>query len=163
MKRILIFLSTFCLSMVVFGQYDDIYYTAPTSTSKKSEKTVVVKTSTRDIDEYNRRGENSETTSKTITVDESEDFQYTQEIVKFYNPEAVTINDPQYVYIIQEEEEEEESYSPNVNIHLDLGWNWYSPWYSTWSIWDPWFYPYSYWDIYNPWYVGPYYPYHPYP
>ncbi len=161
MKRILIFLSTFCLSMFVFGQYDDIYYTEPVSTSSKSEKTVTVKTtSSRDIDEYNRRNASSDTSKNTIVVSDDEDFQYTQEIVKFYNPEAVTINDPQYVYIIQQEEEEEEYYTPDIDIHFSLGWGWYSPWYS-WNIWDPWYYPYSYWSIYNPWYPTPYYPYYP--
>ena len=84
MKRILIFLSTFCLSMFVFGQYDDIYYTEPASTSSKSEKTVTVKTtSSRDIDEYNRRNASSDTSKNTIVVSDDEDFQYTQEIVKF--------------------------------------------------------------------------------
>ncbi len=91
-------------------------------------------TSTRSVDEYNRRGQyaTNDTTRQSMSKD---GFEYTRRIERFHNDDIVsTINDPELVDYYYSQ--------PEVNIIINSpgywgpswAWNrWYSPWY-----WDPW-------------------------
>ncbi len=157
MKRFCIFLLVVGLSISAFAQYDDIY-DGGTYKSKKETKEVSSTTTSRSIDEYNRVGTTDNSSLEASDLDLGEDYQYTKEIVKYYDPTAVTIENPEYVYIYNNTEEEKANSS--ANIYVNLGWtNWYSPWYyDSWFTWNPWG---SVW--YDPWYdpfwVHPYSPY----
>lgn len=130
-----------------------------------------------DVDAYNRYGSYYETDLDTIgaAVGNSEDFVYTQQIQKFYNPTIVTDNADALEAVLNN------SYG-NVNVVYTGGcptftaWS-YSPWYvySPWSWrwygpgwsfgWDPlWSWTWSptwawgpswAWGWYDPWYWGP--------
>ena len=145
MKRICIFLLAISFSVCALAQYDDIYDSG--SYNKSSKKTTSSSTSSsRSIDEYNRVG----TSSSSSDIEElslGEDYQYTKEIAKYYDPEVVTIEDAEYVYIYNTDPEEQANSS--ANIYINLGYtNWYSPWYyNSWYAWNP---LGSVW--YDPWY-----------
>ncbi len=182
MKRFCIFLLVAGLSISAFAQYDDIY-DGSTYKSKKETKEVTTSTSTntRSIDEYNRVGTTQTSSNVASDLDLEEDYHYTKEIVKYYDPTAVTIENPEYVYIYNNTDPEEQANS-SANIYVNLGWtNWYSPWYyDSWFAWNPWgsiwydpwydpfwvhpyshypgYYPYA---PYRPYPYAPYHPYHP--
>lgn len=106
--------------------------------------------STRDVDEYNRRGQFM--VSDTIASDSTqlEDFAYTRRIERFYNPDVVTDSGDDdlinYYYSAQP--------AQNINIYVvnndPYYWNYtYYPW--------SWRYGYTWhlgWGIYDPWYWG---------
>lgn len=127
----------------------------------------------RDVDEYNRQGVIHATALDTIGsgIANAEDFLYTQQIQKYYNPTIVVDNASLLADVL------DNSYG-NVDIVYNNGipsfsaWS-YSPWYS--PVYSPWYYPSSYywywgpsWNIgwswgwaggwydpwYNPWYPG---------
>ena len=104
----------------------------------------VTGTSTRNVDEYNRRGTYSASDSLKSSASQTDDFKYTRRIEKYYNEDIIAdVNDPalvEYYY----------SNQPDVTINIvSPGYGWYSPWY--WN--DPW-----YWNSWGPswsWGWGP--------
>ena len=181
MKRCLFILSMMFVGSlcVIADEYDDIYF----NPNKKSE--VVVNENTevvngRDVDEYNRFGGYYESEIDTIgsAISNGEDFVYTKQIQKYYNPTIVVDNAEVFDEVINS------SYG-NVEIVYNYGVpslaTWYSPYYSVYY--SPYYYlpyyyysPYSYWyswawgptwawydPWYDPWYPGwgPSYPHHP--
>lgn len=116
----------------------------------------VTGTSTRNVDEYNRRGVYAVSDSLKSSSDQSDDFQYTRRIEKYYNGDIIAdINDPalvEYYYSSQ----------PDVTINIvSPGYGWYSPWYwnSPWYWTDPWC-----WNSWGPswsWGWGPSWGYYP--
>ncbi len=171
MKKI--FLISACLGLALGGfaqEYDDdIYYnpkTAKTKTTKADKKTVPTGATviggdtqtyyyypqsayqeTRDVDEYNRHGGYYQTPIDTIGqgMANSQDFVYTQEIQKYYNPTIVVDNLAVLSDVL------DNSYG-NVNIVYDYGYPTFTPWYS-WS--SPWYRTTWCWDPYWNWCWGP--------
>lgn len=154
--------------MMAQGLYDDIYYDPKKDTGKKTEQkarpsggdtyvnvypaadTYIVTngSSTRSVDEYNRRGIFAIPDSTAAVTDSvpAEDFQYTRRIEQFDNPNIVIGSGDQALMDLY--------YSDPVDVNIIVNTpayaGWYSPWYSAWY--DPWFswnYPYywgaSYW------------------
>ncbi|MCM1021923.1 MAG: hypothetical protein NC343_06590 [Muribaculum sp.] len=99
------------------------------------------KGTSRDVDEYNRRG-TTPTVEKTDSIPLSaltqpEEFAYTQRIEKYYNPDIIaSTNDPDLVNYYYSSA----SSQPDINIYVSSpGWGgYYSPW--AWSYWDPYWY-----------------------
>ena len=107
MKRIWIFLLAISFSVCALAQYDDIYDSGSYTKSTKKTSTSSTTTSSgssRSIDEYNRVGTSS-TSTNTEEISLGEDYQYTKEIAKYYDPDVVTIEDAEYVYIYNNNEE----------------------------------------------------------
>lgn len=173
MKKIFLISACMGLALAGFAQDfdDDIYYnpkTAKTQTPKSAKgnpsgQPVVLDGETqtyyyypestyqenRDVDEYNRFGGYYTTPIDTIGdgIANSQDFVYTQEIQKYYNPTIVVDNKALLADVL------DNSYG-NVNIVYDYGYPVFSPWYS-WT--SPW-YRTSVWGWYDPWYSWGYYP-----
>ena len=121
----------------------------------------------RNIDEYNRRN-NTQVEEGEPVVDEYTDYQYTDRIVKFHDPESsVKITGADNVTIYVGDDLYSDYYeNRGWNTSITFGWGWppyyswyygsrYRPWhYSSWYYpwYDPW---YSYW--YDPWYYGGWY------
>lgn len=113
----------------------------------------------RDVDEYNRYGAYYTTPADTIGlgIASSEDFVYTQQIQKYYNPTIVVDNQEvladvlansygnvNIVYNAWDPAFDTWAYVPysvtwgNPWYGLSVGWGWggwYSPWYASWSPW----------------------------
>ncbi|MDE6669094.1 MAG: hypothetical protein K2K26_05375, partial [Muribaculaceae bacterium] len=148
---------------------DDIYY------NPSKEKKVTTKSSSYianfddlDVDTYNRRGQYYMSPIDTVgeRVGMEEDFVYTQQLQKFYNPTIVVENADVLADIL------ENSYG-NVDIVIDNGninfapayltnsyYGFYSPWnwpYTTWGwgigYYDPWYSPWG-WGVSYSWYPG---------
>ncbi|MCM1005276.1 MAG: hypothetical protein NC402_03150 [Prevotella sp.] len=174
MKKLLLISACLCLTLsgVAQEEFDDIYYnpkTAKTQTQKQQTKNQPVPGATiyggesqtyyyypqsayqenRDIDEYNRYGGYYQSAVDTIgdAIANSQDFVYTQEIQKYYNPTIVVDNMSVLSDLINN------SYG-NINIVYDYGYPVFSPWYTrtfpyygtTWC-WNP------YWNL--GWGYGP--------
>ncbi len=104
MKKLLLTFGVIALSLTVAqAQYDDIYYNpksdnnATQKTQKKKQKKsyYIEDFSNMDVDEYNRANDTYYSTPvDTIgaRVGEDQDFVYTQQIQKFYNPTIVVDN-----------------------------------------------------------------------
>ena len=106
MKKLFLTLGVLALSLpVAQAQYDDIYYnpdkpsasrTTQTQKQKKQKKSYYISDfSNMDVDEYNRAGDMYYATPvDTIgtTVENGQDFVYTQQIQKYYNPTIVLDN-----------------------------------------------------------------------
>ena len=125
-----------------------------------SASNVSVEANGRNIDDYNRRGGNEGVETGQTSVDEYTDYEYTDRIIKYHDPESsvrITGVDDVTIYVgddLYSEYYENRGYNYNVNI----GWGGYYPWYDMWYS-----YPYSYgwrspWSSfgyggwYNPWY-----------
>ena len=156
---------------------DDIYYDPAKDVTQKSIPVVVNQNgaigdypaadtytvhnvgTVRDVDEYNRR---TPVESDTTEIPQSENFEYTRRIERFYDPQVVaSLDDPELVEYYYT------SAQPEVNIIIGStafndpwlwDWGWYSPYsYSYWG-WNSWYwgYPYSWWR--PSWYYGWYHP-----
>lgn len=175
-------------------EFDDIYYNPSKSkktedsrasqTKKKSQSNYIADFGDMDVDEYNRRGFYYETPIDTIgeTAENAEDFVYTQQIQKYYNPTIVVDNADVLADVL------ENSYG-NVDITIENntpvftsiytgGYGW-APSYYDWYYRPSWSWSYAYgwrwpsvswnigpfWGYYNPYMYGPYYydPYYSYP
>ncbi len=133
---------------------------------------VSVEANGRDIDAYNRRGGSEDVVTGQATVDEYTDYEYTDRIIKYHDPESsvkITGVDEVTIYVgddLYSEYYENRGYNYNVNI----GWGWggYYPWYDSWHYYyygwhSPWNYRYGfgYTGFYDPflspwgWYVYP--------
>ena len=119
-KKALLISSLFiAFSMSMLAQYDDIYYNPrkanETRITTSNEETVVISNNVRDVDTYNRQAP-ANRPNQTSNV-EQDDFEYTKRITRFHNPEAVTINNPEYVYIYNDTPSEP---NPTINIRVTL-------------------------------------------
>lgn len=137
--------------------FDDIYYNPKKDTSKTKTTTVVKETSEPqsyyisnfgdiDVDAYNRRGEQyyvSEIDTIGSAVENGEDFVYTQQIQKFYNPTIVVDNANILDDVLTNARGNVEIVindygNPVFAPYSYYGWNWpyysyaYSPW--NWGI-----------------------------
>lgn len=136
---------------ITFAQsyYDDIYYNPKKDNSNKTaasqnqqQSTYIVNMGDMDIDAYNRRGQYYVSDIDTIGMymENGEDFVYTQQIQKFYNPTIVVDNANVLGDVLSN------AYG-NVDIIINTdGIPVFSPWYSSWS--------YPYYSYYNPWSWG---------
>lgn len=164
MKKYLILGSFLICSFITQAQeYDDIYYNPDKDTQvsgisnkKKTSKSNYVRDfSAMDVDEYNRRGQYYTSPIDTIggRVENDEDFVYTQQIQKFFNPTIVVDNADILSDVL------ENSYG-NVNIVYDNGLPYFSSVYGWPGYYGnyAWGYPYywnSYWNWGPSWYSGP--------
>lgn len=147
---------------------DDIYYNPKNDKSAKSatarKSNYISDMGAMDVDTYNRRGQYYTTPIDTIggSVENGEDFVYTQQIQKYYNPTIVLDNASALADVLAN------SYG-NVNIYINdngypvfgpynsvywsygwprygswswnwgwgpswsIGWGWNSPWYPSWG------------------------------
>ncbi len=139
----------------------------------------------RDVDEYNRRDTNDLPAGDEVYEDDSleyEDYQYTDRIVRFHDPESsikITGADEVIVYVGDDLYENYNNRGWESNYYYGMGWGmgyypWYDPWYYSgwydpwygfgsyygWSRWNsPWYYsrwnsPWYYGGWYDPWYYG---------
>ncbi len=145
-------------------EFDDIYYN-PKSEKESSRKSDIKSSyiedfSDMDVDEYNRRGFYYETAVDTIgqTAENAEDFVYTQQIQKYYNPTIVVDNSDVLSDIL------ENSYG-NVEIVIDNGspsftsiytgtYGW-SPSYYNWCLRPAWTWSYAWGPVHWSWIWGP--------
>ena len=122
----------------------------------------------RDVDEYNRRGKGSpysEEGSEQVdsrnesSSDESDNYNYSKRIIRFYSPTGVIVSSPFYWDVC---------YSDVWDAYYD-GWAYLLPSYSFWSYaYDPWHYNRwwyrSCWDFtwgwYDPWWGSSYWGWH---
>lgn len=187
MKRIILgltIISVAASALYAQDEFDDIYYnpkaksksaTEANQNKKKSNKSnYIANFSEMDVDAYNNRGFYYESDVDTIgaAVEAAEDFVYTQQIQKYYNPTIVLDNADVLADVL------ENSYG-NVEIVIknnvpvfssiyygDYGWapgyyNWtYRPAWSWGYAWGPfsvsWNYgPYWAWDYWPAWSLGP--------
>lgn len=153
MKRLLYGLIIMALSAplaVSAQEYDDIYYnpkkdkTASSSNQKKKKQSYYIKDFENiDVDEYNRRGQYYSSPIDTIgnRVENDEDFVYTQQIQKFYNPTIVVDNSDLLEDVLYN------SYG-NVEIVFDNGRPLFAPYYGySWP-----YYPGYHYGWIDPWY-----------
>ena len=105
----------------------------------------VTGTSSRDVDEYNRRGKYAQADTTAGRQAMTDDFAYTRRIEKYHNSDIISdINDPalvEYYYSTQ----------PEVNIIINSS-GWYSPW--AWNYYDWYWGPSWSWPYYSSWW-GP--------
>jgi len=187
MKRIIFGLAMTAIALPgAFAQdeFDDIYYNPKakkeSKRDSKKESNYIADFNSMDVDEYNRRGFYYETAVDTIgqTAENAEDFVYTQQIQKYYNPTIVVDNSNVLADIL------EDSYG-NVEIVINNGYptftsiytgsyGWAPSYYNwcvrpswTWSYaWGPFSWswnwrPYWSWDPYWNWGYGPSWAYYP--
>lgn len=103
---------------------------------------VVTSTSSRDVDEYNRRGAYAPVDTTAVSSGENDDFTYTRRIEKYHDGDIIAkVNDPdlvEYYYSSQ----------PEVNIIINApGYGWGGPWGYNYYAWS---YPWYAWN--SPWY-----------
>ena len=148
MKKYIAIIALFACAGTVAAQdyFDDIYYNpkkdkSPSQTvaSNKKVSSYIENMEDMDVDTYNRRGQYYVTEIDTIGtgVENGEDFVYTQQIQKYYNPTIVVDNAAVLSDILSD------AYG-NVDIIInDAGYPVFSPWYYGWnwpyySYWSPW-------------------------
>lgn len=136
---------------------DDIYYNPKkdnrSKTVKKNKQSQYIENfADLDVDTYNRRGQYYASPIDTIgrTVENGEDFVYTQQIQKYYNPTIVIDN----VDVL--EDVLSNSYG-NVDIVIENGYPMFSSYSYSWPYWrNPWNWSYAGWGWgpgwYDPWY-----------
>ncbi len=163
MKRILFSLTL----LIAFGSfsavaqdYDDIYYNPKNdkteqARNKKKQSYYIKDFENIDVDDYNRRGQYYSTPIDTIgsNAESGEDFVYTQQIQKYYNPTIVVDNANVLGDILENSYGNVEIVFNNGNPYFASSWNWGWPYYSySWN--DPWYWGWhSAWN--RPWYWGP--------
>lgn len=147
--------------------FDDVYYnpkkdTSTTVVSSKKEKksNYIANFEDIDVDAYNRRGDQyyvSQIDTIGTRVENGEDFVYTQQIQKYYNPTIVVDNAGSLGDILA-------NARGNVEIVInDNGYPVFAPWYGYgWpyysSVWSPWSWGWNIgpwgWSVgwYDPWY-----------
>ena len=149
--------------------FDDIYYNPKTDKASKPAEQQVQKVSyyienmgDMDVDAYNRRGSQYYVSSvDTIgtKAENGEDFVYTQQIQKFYNPTIVVDNASALGDVLANAKGNVEivindNGYPVFSPWYGYGWNW--PYYS--SIWSPWSWSWNWgpwgWSVgwYDPWF-----------
>ncbi|MBD5370007.1 MAG: hypothetical protein HDR80_02525 [Bacteroides sp.] len=115
---------------------DDIYYNPKksghtSSAAGKKNSSYIANFQDMDVDEYNMRGQYYATPVDTIGADvaSAEDFRYTTQVQKFYNPTIVVDNADLLADVLND------SYG-NVNIEFNVnGTPYFGPYYSTYNPW----------------------------
>lgn len=156
-KALLLSLVVVGSSVVLADEYDDdIYYNPNRQTEFNDSYDDGSVINGRDVDEYNRFGGYYETAVDTIGsgIASEQDFIYTTQIQKFYNPTIVVDNSETLSEVL------ENSYG-NVDIILECGrpsfFTAYSfPLTGIYFDWNPWYWNYAsnwaFYDVfYNPW------------
>lgn len=176
MRRIILGLTIVSMSaslMFAQDEFDDIYYNPSPKASSKTDSSKSSKSKNKkknsnyisdfsdmDVDEYNKRGFYYETDIDTIgsRVEAEEDFVYTQQIQKYYNPTIVVDNSDILADVL------ENSYG-NVDIvvknnipvftsvyYSDYPW---APGYYNWNYRPAWSWSYAWGPISFSWNFGP--------
>ncbi len=154
----------YCLTFMVLAaplaanaqEYDDIYYnpkkdkTASTSNNKKKKKKsyYIKDFENVDVDEYNRRGQYYSSPIDTIgaRAENDEDFVYTQQIQKYYNPTIVIDNSDILEDVLQNSYGNVEivfdnglpTFAPYYGYSIPYYYGWNDPWYWNWGpSWRP--------------------------
>ena len=182
MKTIKLLLSGLLLLTPFLGnsqEWDDIYANPDQQTTKivqkkkpeKKQKIVViqgnasnvtVEANGRNIDEYNRRSGNQDIETGQANSNEYTDYEYTDRIVKYHDPESsvrITGADEVTIYVgddLYSDYYENRGYNYNMNMGWGGFYPWYNSWYSPFSYgWNsPWQYGYGYGGFYDPWSYG---------
>ena len=180
MKTNKILLAVLMVAMPLFGfaqEWDDIYADSDRServteevTRKEPQKKKVVivkgdaagmevKANGRDVDEYNRRGNNGYSAGDITHQDDTlgyEDYQYTDRIVRFHDPESsIKISGADEVIVYVGDDLYSNYNNRGWNSNFYYGWSWgmgYYPWYDVYY--NPWYSPWYYGGWYDPWYYG---------
>ncbi|HHW82192.1 MAG TPA: hypothetical protein GX746_10965, partial [Bacteroidales bacterium] len=147
---------------------------------------VSVEANGRDIDAYNRRGGSEDVVTGQATVDEYTDYEYTDRIIKYHDPESsvkITGVDEVTIYVGDDlYSDYYENRGHNYNMNIGWGWGGYYPWYDSWhyyyygwhspwnyrrlygyaGFYDPFLSPWGWWGYpnfytYSSWYGGRYY------
>lgn len=158
---------------------DDIYYNPSKDKTTKTKKTTApVKyvptpdypaadtytfsgTSTRDVDEYNRRY--TTVATDTMALDSAyvtDNFAYTRRIERFHNPDVVTASgDEQLMDYYYSQPAETSSVNIYLNTNPYIGWGYYNYYpYSTYYGYPYYGYPYYSYSYYRPWWSWSYDP-----
>lgn len=128
-------------------EYDDIYYNPKkdntVQTKSKKQSNYIKDFSSVDVDEYNRRGQYYSSPIDTIgsRVENDEDFVYTQQIQKYYNPTIVLDNSDVLADVLNN------SYG-NVEIVFNNGIPSFSPWYGYYDYGWPYYSSFG-WNSWN--------------
>ena len=138
-------LTAIAFPAVAQDEFDDIYYNPKSNSSNKEKKqkkqsNYIADFSSMDVDEYNRRGEQYyESPIDTIgtVVENQEDFVYTQQIQKYYNPTIVVNNSDVLADVL------ENSYG-NVDIEIVNGSPVFTSIYTGGYGWAPSYYNWTY-------------------
>lgn len=161
MRRRYIIMSVFALTMPLLHVQaddffdDDIYYN-PSKEKKVTQQSssYIANFDDMDVDTYNRRGQYYVSPIDTVgeRIGMEEDFVYTQQLQKFYNPTIIVENADVLADVL------ENSYG-NVDIVIDNGNINFVPTYFSggyYGVYSPWNWPYSTWSwglgYYDPWY-----------
>src|SRR5690554_2754791 len=117
----------------------------------------------RDVDEYNRRGNDTITPEEEFYSSEDEnryqEYEYTDRIVRFHDPESsikIVGADEVIVYVGDDIYENYNNRGWNTHLHMGWGWGSFYPWYDPWYYggWYGWNSPWYYSRWYSPWYGG---------
>lgn len=166
MKRLLLGMALTAMmvpAVIAQNDYDDIYYNPKKDKETKKEKkptNYIADFSSMDVDDYNRRGFYYESEIDTIgaVAEAAEDFVYTQQIQKYYNPTIVVDNAQVLADVL------ENSYG-NVDITIrdgnpvftsiySGGYGWL-PGYYNWYSWPSWSWSYAWGPFSWSWNWGP--------
>ena len=181
------FLILSMLAMIPFfgfaQEWDDIYANPKNTTVRKkaenkAKRVVIIKgdannmqitANGRNIDEYNRRNM-PDTLLSDGMQDSYRDYQYTDRIIKFHDPESsIRINGADEVTVFVNNDVYSDYYrNRDWDFRYGFGlntWDSYYPWYTTrpyYGYYSPWYYgryysPWYYGGFYDPWYYGSYY------
>ena len=184
MKTNKILLTALLTAVPLFGfaqEWDDIYadptQNEPVRVQKEQQKPqkkkvvivqgdasdIEVTVNGRDVDEYNRRNNDTlrEEQAYADDAEDYEEYEYTDRIVRFHDPESsikITGADEVIVYVGDDLYENYNNRGWDTNIYFGMGWGYpYYPWYYRWY--DPWYYgswysPWYYGGWYDPWFYG---------
>src|SRR5690554_1106982 len=118
----------------------------------------------RDVDEYNRRGNDTITPEEEFYSSEDEnryqEYEYTDRIVRFHDPQSsIKITGADEVIVYVGDDVYEGYNNRGWNSHLYMGWGSYYPWYDPWYYggWYGWHSPWYYSRWHSPWYYGGWY------
>lgn len=160
-------ISLFACGLTAFGQdyFDDVYYNPKKDQSTKvsarqKQSNYIANMGDMDVDAYNRRGEQyyvSQIDTIGTTMENGEDFVYTQQIQKFYNPTIVVDNATALTDVLSNAYGNVDIVINNNGYPVFAPWNTYGwPYYS--SVWSPWSWSFNVgswgWNVgwYDPWY-----------
>lgn len=159
---------------------DDIYFNPKKDKNvgaKKKNPNYIENFADMDVDTYNLRGQYYSTPIDTIgtSIGSEEDFVYTQQIQKYYNPTIVLDNSQLLADVLQNSYGNVEivynGITPAFLPTYGYGWPYYRGYYNPWAWnvsfggwYDPWYWSPSWswnwgpsWGWYDPWYWGPSY------
>ena len=137
---------------------DDIYFNPKKDTqvgASKKNSNYIENFSDIDVDAYNLRGQYYNSPIDTIgsKTASDEDFVYTQQIQKYYNPTIVLDNSDVLADVLENSYGNVEivfdGFTPSFLPGYSYGWPYYR------GVYDPWYWNVSFGGWYDPWYWGP--------